>query len=187
MNDDITKLRKLYKLKNIYRANSVGNRKESSAEHTWSALMLADYFIDKIYVKIDRLKVFELLMYHDVVEIEAGDIPIHHVEKRKNKKINELKALEKLKKELPTKTGKKLSDLFIEFEESDSVEAKFAKIIDAFDAIIHELDYKEDWKCWTEEMVRGHHEERFKHFPELRKTFEDMIEYLNKNGYFKQR
>jgi SAM-dependent methyltransferase len=28
-------------------------------------------------ILLDKLKVYELLMYHDVVEIEAGDMPLH--------------------------------------------------------------------------------------------------------------
>lgn len=71
--DELQRIRKLYKLKSVYRDSSVGNRKESSAEHSWSCLMLADYFIEKMNLKIDRIKVYELLMYHDLVEIEAGD------------------------------------------------------------------------------------------------------------------
>ena len=43
--EEIHKLRKIYALKDVARDAQVGNRKESSAEHTWSTLMLADYFL----------------------------------------------------------------------------------------------------------------------------------------------
>lgn len=81
--ETINKLRKFYHLKNVDRDAVVGKRKESSAEHSWSTLILADYFLNIMNDKsLNRLKVYELLLYHDIVEIESGDIPIHHTEKR---------------------------------------------------------------------------------------------------------
>ena len=74
--EDILKLKRINKLKFVERRNSVGERKESPAEHSWSCLIIADYFIDKIKQKLDKLKVYNLLIYHDLVEIESGDIPI---------------------------------------------------------------------------------------------------------------
>ena len=89
---DIHKFRTIYKLKSVYRLNSVDSRHESTAEHTWSALMLADYIFSK-YIddtkSIDKFKVLELIMYHDLVEIHAGDTPLHpeihhtHAEQKK--------------------------------------------------------------------------------------------------------
>ena len=81
-----TKLRKFNELKSVYRTNSVGGRHESSAEHSWSCLILADYFLNLTKKKIDRLKVYDILIYHDVVEIETGDVNINDVEKHKKKK-----------------------------------------------------------------------------------------------------
>lgn len=64
---NIHKLRKLYQLKRVERANSVSLRRESSAEHSWSCLILADYFLSQMQnSKLDRLKVYELLMYTKV-------------------------------------------------------------------------------------------------------------------------
>jgi putative hydrolases of HD superfamily len=87
---DIQKLREIYKLKQVYRLNSVGNRKESSAEHTWSCLMLAEFFLEQ-HSKLNKSKVFELILFHDLVEIEAGDTQLapgvsreDKIEKEKN-------------------------------------------------------------------------------------------------------
>ena len=187
--EELNKLRKFYLLKNVERANRVKNRKESSAEHTWSCLMLADYFLTKMGEKgknLDRLKIYELLMYHDVVEIEAGDIPIHHTERRKNKTENEKKALAKLKEQIPVELKNKFVSLFEEFEEERTEEAKFAQAIDKLDAQIHELDYKKDWKGWDEQMVRKFFEKPIVQFPEIKKTFEKLLQYVNEQGYFRQ-
>ncbi len=184
---DFFKIRKLYELKKVYRANSVESRKESSAEHTWSSLMLADFFLNIMKNRnIDRLRVYELLMYHDVVEIEAGDIPIHHEDKRKHKKKNELKALMKLKNEIPEAQAVKLVELFNEFEEKKTIEARFANAIDKIDAQIHELDYKKDWRGWTEEMLRRFYSAKsFEEFPELSEAFEEIVKFVKKKEYIK--
>jgi len=185
--EDLMKLRKFYELKKVYRQNSVENRKESSAEHTWSCLILADYFLSITKINLDRLRVYELLMYHDVVEIYAGDTPIHKKQLKKSQKERELNALNKLKDEIPTQLKTKFTRLVNEYEENRTKEAKFAKAIDKFDAEIHELDYKKDWKGWTEQFLRELVEEYFTEFPEVKQAFEQVVDYANKNGYFNQR
>lgn len=184
--DELVRLRKFYELKTIERACSVSGRKESSAEHSWSCLILADYFLTKINHSLDRLKVYELLMYHDVVEIEAGDVCISKEELRKHKKELELQALHRLKDKIPSQLKEKFVALFLEFEEQKTTEAKFAKAIDALDAEIHELDYKEDWKGWTEEFLRRKKGPLFEDFPDLETFFEKTLEFCRKQGYFDQ-
>ncbi len=188
--DPLHQLRKFYELKKVERAARVGSRRESPAEHTWSALILADYFLSKIEKekenKLDRLKVYELLMYHDVVEIEAGDINLLDEHKRKDKKEKEMEAAHVLQKNLPPQSGKKFLTLFQEYEEGKTKEARFAKAIDALDAEIHELDYKENWKGWTEEFLRRKKGPLMEEFPELKKAFEEIMEFVKKERYFEQ-
>lgn len=176
------KIRKIYKLKEVYRANSVGDRRESSAEHSWSCLMLADYFLNKVKEKLDRLKVYELLMYHDLVEIEAGDVPIYL--DRKGKEENELKAMNILKDQIPSELKQKFVALFLEFEEQITKEAKFARAIDKLDATLHELDYRKDWKGWNEEKVRKYNDPYVKEFPELKQFNEDLLSFVKKEGFY---
>ncbi len=183
----LQKIRTFYQLKTIERANSVGKRKESPAEHSWSCLILADYFLSIMKDKtLNRLKVYELLMYHDVVEIEAGDINILEDHKRKDKKEKEIQAAKILQKQLPKALSQKFIDLFNEYEEGKTTEAKFARAIDALDAEIHELDYKDDWKGWTEEFLRKKKEHLFIDFPELKALFEESVAFCRKEGYFEQ-
>ncbi len=183
--NDIHKLRIFNRLKSVYRLNSVGKRKESSAEHSWSCLILADFFLSKTKRKINRLKVYELLMYHDVVEIEAGDTPLHPKMKKINKNEREQKAVQILRKKLPSPVNSKFARLFNEFEAQKTIESKFAKAIDTLDAQIHEMDYKKDWKGWSAEFLIDQKSNYFEEFPEIKKTFNQLMEYLVKNGYFK--
>lgn len=182
---EINKFRIFNKLKSIYRFNSVDNRKESSAEHSWSCLILADYFLTSMKDhNLDRMKVYELLMYHDVVEIEAGDSPLLPGTSRENKKEKEEMAARILSKKLPGSLQEKYMLLFDEFEEQETKEAMFAKAIDALDSQIHELDYKEDWEGWTKEFLVNQKRDLLLEFPELLKVFDELIDYLDREGYF---
>jgi hypothetical protein len=66
------------------------------------------------------------------------------------------------------------------------LESKFAKAIDALDAIVHELDYKEDWKGWTKEFIIEKKEKFFVHFPEIKKVFNEILDYMVTNNYIQQ-
>lgn len=145
--EEIIKFKKFNELKKVYRFNSVGDRKESSAEHSWSSLMLADFFLNQMELKIDRLKVYELLMYHDVIEIETGDVPLDPYNSREGKKENEFKGMHILKDKLPKSMRDKFVELFTEFEEHKTIEAQFAIAIDKMDAIIHEIDLRKTGKA----------------------------------------
>lgn len=68
--EDYKKVLVLYQLKAVYRACDVDDRKESSAEHSWGCMILADYFLSKMKLKLDRTKVMDILLYHDLVEVE---------------------------------------------------------------------------------------------------------------------
>ena len=185
--NDILKFKIINKLKSVYRLNSVDNRKESSAEHTWSCLVLADFLLGKYKINADRLKICELLMYHDLTEIHTGDFPFVQGSDRKEKKEKELLAAKKLKKELPEQISEKFYNLFLEFEEQKTTESKFAKAIDIFDAQIHETDYKKDWKGWTKEfLINNKRSECFNEFPDIKKDFLNLLDYLEEEGYFSQ-
>ena len=58
--------------------------------------------------------------------------------------------------------------------------------MDKFDSTLHELDYKDDWKGWTEEMVRELKDPPFKDFPEIKKAHDELIEFVKKEGYLDQ-
>ncbi|MGV8162795.1 MAG: HD domain-containing protein [Candidatus Nanoarchaeia archaeon] len=188
---ELFKYKLINKLKLVERLNSVGERKESPAEHTRSSLILADYYLNKLnksnpQLKINRLKIYELLMYHDLNEIHAGDFPLHPKIKHEHRQEKELAATLKLQEELPDNLSKKYKTLFIEYEEKKTIEAKFARAIDVFDAQIHEIDYKQDWKGWTKEFLINKKLKHFEEFPELKQDFLDLCEYLEEEGYFSE-
>lgn len=190
METELGKIKHLFKLKEIDRAGKVKTRAESTAEHTWSSIILAEYFLKKLKPKrgeneLDELKVLKLLMYHDLVEIESGDINITDIEKRKSKKAIEEKAFRLLKTKMPVELVMDYDEAFNEYENLTTREAKFAKAIDALEPMIHWLDHKPAWRetGFTEKFLREKKEADLHDFPELLEFFNKLIDHIKKNDY----
>lgn len=68
------------KLKSVVRANvlSDGSRFENTAEHSWHLCLWAVIFADHA-PGANLPRVLQMLLIHDLVEIDAGDHPIHLV------------------------------------------------------------------------------------------------------------
>lgn len=198
--NNLLKILELYKLKHIPRDSSnyyhddkdkiEYKRRETTAEHVYSCIRLADFFLstEKEFSTLDKIKVYELLMYHDDAEIITGDIGIIDYEKRKTKEKEEIKAIEKLYYKFPNILNDKLKKLDKEYRKRITNEAKFAYAIDKMDAMIHELQYPKDWgqKGWDESKVRKIHESKFRYSPTFTKYFEELMKYVNKNKYFEK-
>ncbi len=182
--DEIGALRVIYGLKKVYRHNSVGDRKESTVEHTFSSLVLADFLLHRYDFGVNKEKVSELLIYHDLVEVHVGDTPLHPGVDISGKGERERAAALGLLTGLPAQLASRYKELYEEFESQKTREARLARAIEQFDAEIHELDYKNDLKGWTERFLRESKENYFKGFPELERLFEEHVRYLRENGYF---
>jgi putative hydrolase of HD superfamily len=196
---DFKKILELYKLKQVPRSCSNTyfdekdgvnyTRKETTAEHVYSALKLADYFFinETEFFQVDKLRVYDLLLYHDDVEIVTRDINISEREARKDKDQQEQEALPLLAGKLPNNIGAKLLECDTEFRENRTNEAKFAHAIDKLDALVHELQYPKDWgpKGFDEKNVRAWFQPSFMYSPTFSSYFESIVDYLNKNDYFK--
>lgn len=196
--EDFLKILTTYKLKWVARWGSnfyydskeqvEYRRKETTAEHVYSSLKLADYFTfsEEEFKDIDRLQIYDMLMYHDDIEILSWDVSISEDEKRKDKEKNELEYLPILADKYPIKLKERLLRIDKEYRENKTPTAKFAHAIDKMDALVHELDYPQDWwaKWFTEETVRKWFQPAFEYSPTFMKYFEAVIIFLRENGYF---
>lgn len=138
----------LNKLKLIFRNTTTSfDRKESTAEHSWSVSMIVMILMDdlkKEFTEVDELKAIKLALIHDVVEIYAGDVMAFDVAARKDKEKIEAEALKKIMVIYPV-FGKQLHDLWYEFEEKESLEAKIAKAGDAICPIFQRVRSKQSY------------------------------------------
>jgi len=192
------KVLELYKLKQIPRDSSNQYvdekdgisymRRETTAEHVYSSLRLADFFLltEPEFSDLDKIAVFELLMYHDDLEIITRDVGISNRNQRIEKEKQERKAIPVLSRLLPARMDSKLERLVDEFRLQHSSEAKFAHAIDKMDALVHELQYPADWgpKGYNEQKVREWFSPAFVYSPTFMSYFERMISHLNSHHFF---
>ncbi len=128
------------KLKTIFRQTSLiadPKRFENSAEHSWHlafyALILAEYANDEI----NLLRVIKMVLLHDLVEIDAGDVFCYDDNANVNKEEREQLAAQRLFGLLPTDQGTELMQLWQEFEERKTADAKFAVCLDRIQPLLH--------------------------------------------------
>ena len=123
-------------------------RRESVAEHTWQMALMAfvTYRHLEYPVAIDR--VLKMILVHDLVEAEVGDIPYFATGTPKAKKVElEQQAISKICGMLDPATGGEIYDLFQEYEALQSPEAKFAKALDNLEVQIqHNLANLKTWE-----------------------------------------
>lgn len=158
-----------------------GKRHETTAEHTYSTIFLAEYFLKK-HPHLDKNKVMQIILYHDFVEIYAGDTFAENEKDKIRKEKLEAIAYKKLLKTLPKEIAIDFKWAWKEYEEQETLESKFAKSMDALDPIIHELNEKEDWIKYhfTEEKLRRYKEPILQEFPILMDFFNTTIKELKK-------
>ena len=180
---EIDKLFTAYKLKEVKRTGLVGKRQETTAEHTYSSILLAEYFLKKIK-GLDEIKVIRMILYHDFSEIKIGDTFILDKEKRQMKEKQENEAMKTLENELPGEISSDMKIAWKEYSEGKTREAKFCKAIDSLDPIIQGISRPGEWKRhgFTEKKLREYKEPSLKEFPELMKFFNEMITELKKRN-----
>lgn len=125
-----------------------GERLENDAEHAWHMAVMALLLSDYSNEKVDVLKVVSILLVHDLVEVYAGDTFAYDEEGKKSQRQRELEAADKLFSQLPVDLCKKIRDLWDEFEQWETPEAKFAHTLDNFQPLM--LQHASKGRAWKE-------------------------------------
>lgn len=132
-------LREIEKLKGVTRANrTLDGRQENSAEHSWHVALMALILQEYAEAPLDMLKVVQLLLIHDLVEIEAGDTWLF-AEDQQDKLARETAAARNLYAHLPTPQRQEYFGLWQEFEARNTPEAQFAAAIDGIQPLLNHL------------------------------------------------
>lgn len=125
---------------------------ESVAAHSWRVALLVMILGENLDQEINLEKALKMALIHDISEAIVGDLNYAEYEKSaklvKTRSENEKEAIIKIKQMLPENLGDEISDLWNEFENSQSLEAKFVQAIDKIEAQIQ--DNEMDLKYWTE-------------------------------------
>tara|TARA_R110000737_G_scaffold45792_1_gene65833 strand:- start:1960 stop:2553 length:594 start_codon:yes stop_codon:yes gene_type:complete len=125
----------LDRLKGVYRqalVKSDNNRFENSAEHSWHITLTAQIMQEYAAEKINISRVMSMLLIHDIVEIDAGDMFAFADKKSLAEQAEkEIAAVKRIFGLLPDKQFQAYQALWLEFESAETVDARFAKAMDS--------------------------------------------------------
>lgn len=150
----ISFLLELDKLKRILRRTKpVGSeRYEDSAEHSWHLAIMAILLNEYADETVNVSRVVQMVLVHDIVEIDAGDTFLYDTEARQRKQVLEAKAAKRIFGLLPPDQGSLLLALWEEYEERMSADAKFAYALDRLMPLLQ--NYHNEGYTWQENDVR---------------------------------
>jgi putative hydrolase of HD superfamily len=133
------------KLKQVLRATTLadGSRPENSGEHSWHLALYAMVLADQAGPGVSIDRVVRMLILHDLVEIDTGDVPIHSQNGTAHGSAEtleaELRAAERIFGLLPPDLGAEFRMLWEEFEASESPDAVFAKSLDRVQPVMQNI------------------------------------------------
>lgn len=131
-------IKEIDKLKYIQRKTKLFNsdRHENDAEHSWHLAMMTIVLAEHSDKPIDVLKVLKMVLIHDIVEIDAGDIFIYDSTKSHANTDEERIAAKRIFGLLPVEQAEEFIAIWEEFEEGATDDAKFAKAMDRFEPLL---------------------------------------------------
>jgi putative hydrolase of HD superfamily len=139
--------------KSVLRQNRIADasRDENIAEHMWHAMLMAVVLAEHSAREVDLARVVSMLLVHDIVEIDAGDVIAFDTVARAGKADRERAAAERIFGLLPDDQARTMRLLWEEFERAESPEARYAKAIDAFSAIL--VTHASSGSAWSRHAI----------------------------------
>ena len=131
------------RLKQIVRQTYLmdASRRENDAEHSWHIAMMALVLREHADEEVDILRVIEMLLVHDLVEIDAGDTLLYSAERDSAARLAaEQCAAERIFGLLPAEQARRFRELWEEFEAKQSPEARFAGALDRLQPLLHNFN-----------------------------------------------
>ena len=167
-------IKEIDKLKYIFRKTKLINsdRLENDAEHSWHLAMMAIILAEHSNEPIDVAKVMKMVLIHDIVEIDSGDVFAYDTVKSHNNFDEELKAARRIFGILPAEQTEEFINIWREFEEMKTPESKFARALDRLEPLLQnasnnggtwrEFDVKYDKVIEKKQVIKDGSEEIWK-------------------------
>jgi len=133
------------RLKSVLRATTLcdGSRPENSGEHSWHLALYALTLADHAPEGVDINRVIRMLLLHDLVEIDVGDVPIHSqngtAHASPETQAAESRAADRIFGLLPPDLAADFRTLWEEFEAARTPDALFAKALDRVQPVMANL------------------------------------------------
>lgn len=146
-------IQEIDKLKYIQRTTKLFNsdRRENDAEHSWHLAVMALVLARYANEPVDILKVLKMLLIHDIVEIDSGDVFLFDTVLTHDNAVSERKAAERIFGLLPEDQKEEFKTIWEEFEAGESAESKFAKAIDRLEPVLQNVS--NEGGTWKEYKV----------------------------------
>ena len=144
LNQTVDFIKEIEKLKTVTRFNrTLDGRFENSAEHSWQcaicAMVLKDFYPEKLNIE----KVISMLLIHDLGEIYVGDTWVFDDKNKAHSHDRELESINQTMSILPKEKYLYMKNSWLEFENGQSSEARYARVIDALVPLINHLEVSE--------------------------------------------
>jgi putative hydrolase of HD superfamily len=154
LQQQIAFIHEIDKVKYIQRKTRLfnSNRNENDAEHSWHLAVMAIILAQHANEPVDTLKVVKMLLIHDVVEIDAGDIFLYDTVLNHSNSDAERKAAERIFGLLPPEQAAELIAIWEEFEAGETPEAKFARSMDRLEPLLQNVS--NNGGTWQEHNVK---------------------------------
>ena len=101
---------------------------------------------------VDLLRVITMVLVHDIVELDAGDTYAYDDAGNATKREREVAAADRIFNILPADQAKYLRNLWDEFEEDSTPEARFAHTLDHVQPVM--LNDASGAKAWKEHAIK---------------------------------
>ena len=151
----LTFLREADKLKAILRQTRLTfdpARHENDAEHSWHLCMCVLVLAEHAnFAGMDVLRVLQMVILHDLVEIDAGDTFAYDTAGMAGQHEREARAAERIFGLLPEDQARAFRALWDEFEARQTLEARFAAAVDRFQPML--LNASTEGHAWRKHGV----------------------------------
>jgi len=147
-------LREADRLKAVLRQSRIidGSRRENSAEHSWHLALMSFVLHDYAPAGADLGRVTAMLLVHDLVEIDAGDLFAYAgAPAQARQEAAERAAADRIFALLPAGQAGEVRALWDEFEERRTPEARFARALDRLQPLL--ANYAQGGGTWAEHGV----------------------------------
>lgn len=135
-NQVIEFIKEIENLKSVTRtAWTKTGRRESTAEHSWRLAMLL-MVLEEDFKDVDINKAIKMSLVHDLGELYDGDISAKLQSEDDNKSHMEESAMKRMLTTLPESLSGKIYDLWKEYNECFTKEAKLVKAMDKLETIV---------------------------------------------------
>jgi putative hydrolase of HD superfamily len=186
--DILTFLKRSKNLESVERyATSLRDKRNTVAEHSWRLGIMALVIGTETRVRADMNRAVALALFHDLAEAKTGDVDAYQQIMAGKRLIEDKTALEETAMQEMTGDlhfGDWIYDLWREYEEQATVEAKFVKALDKIEGFLHIAEVgvepyapKEFHADYANDAVQAF-DEATQHFPELKDLLDAVKEDL---------